>query len=149
MRAQEWLNVDRESVQIELRTDYEEIFDVIFREIKPYKYEYNNVYTLQTVRISGVREEEFGFMCPVMDRNSNEIRKYFISQPYDVNMAEDEDASPIAGRFVFMYDDRNQLILGALAEESVFEWPMLRMSRLTPLVYTIFRVWSKFSKLNF
>lgn len=71
-----------------------------------------------SIRKGRQEEEENVFICPVRKRNSRrEIKRYLVSEVYDVNEAYRNPEVPyIAGRFIFEYNG-GKLVITALAEE--------------------------------
>lgn len=130
-----------------LNDSEEEIFNAIFVERDrsswisnsedDFEFVYENAYKLLPVHIGDEKVNEFLFRCFVRDLNTQKIKQYFVSEEYDVNLV-DIVYSPIAGRFIFSYDQDNRLRLRALAEESAMG-SILAKSKMAELYYVKLR----------
>ena len=91
-------------------------------------FEFVNAYRRRKIFIDNDEEFEFTFTCLVRNRKSKQLKEYFVSPTYNINLV----AAPrpaIAGRFIFAYDEQRRLVLRALAEESTIPFVMYQYGR--------------------
>jgi hypothetical protein len=120
--AENWINVDPKDIRAELRENHPLIFNRIFTKretlLDDNYYEYENRYRMVRIRFEGHVHVEYTFICLLRHQQSHEIKEYYVTQEYNVNLVV--GARPIAGRFLILNDhtdDRVGIILEAVAEE--------------------------------
>lgn len=123
----------------ELRRDYTKIFNELYGsgagtskkvlkrhfsfgkdEIKPSKYYDENHYRSREVWVGGYPTKESVFSCLTRDRHTKRIKQYFVSNLYNVNK-QLSSFFAISGCFIFTLDERDDLVIHALAEEPAKE----------------------------
>lgn len=147
LRGEKFVNIDDKKIYQELKESYRDTFDSIF--IKKSKntsltymsgnYKYKNYYTSRTIHALGTDKEEYTFICLVRDESLGTIKKYFVSQPYNVNLVP--NVLPIFGRFIFSPNEiDNKSTLIAMAEEETVQVDFYRKSKLSEVMYVATRI---------
>jgi hypothetical protein len=115
-----------------------------WEHVEPYKcwrdeFVYENNYRIQPIYFGDdAILNEYVFSCFTRDRQIGEVREYFVSQEYNLTETM-PNSSPLAGRFVFCYDEENELSLNALAEEAAIGSTFVDKTRVAELYYLKFR----------
>lgn len=99
-------------------------------------YKYKNYYTSRRVHVDSVDENEYTITCLVRENEGN-IKEYFVSRQYDVNIVP--NGLPVFGRFIFHHGPDNKLTLSAMAEEPAILLPTFGNSRFAEVLYALGR----------
>lgn len=137
LRRVESVDVDNIEVRTQLKNNYQEIFESIFKRYQKWgpfitDYKYVNAYKIIEI---GETKREYVFQCLVKDSQSR-IQRYFVTQHYNVNIVA--NAPPIFGRFIF---DGSMLL--ALAEEAAI---LANSMQAAEHQYALSRTYSQLSK---
>lgn len=118
MREEDCVNLELNSteLELELRKNYEGIYQDIYGDWLRPALVFLNPYSKRTVTIGSEEYREYVFLCLVRKRGSEEIVSYFLSPLYDWYSPHNPHLT--LGRFLFAYNERKELEVVALAEES-------------------------------
>jgi len=112
--------VDTEKILEELEQRYQKIFQKLHKEssFSKGRRSYSNPMKLTNVAITREQVPEFAFVCLARNRETKQLEEYYVSQPYNVNMASDFVDDSVVGYFIFRYIAKvNVWILHSFAEE--------------------------------
>lgn len=127
--GEDWIDVYDKKVIQSLKFENDVLFKVWFKLSKNpvarftryggSKYLFRNGYRRFAVSVGNLHQIDYAFECLVRDRRTGQIKEYFVSRAYNVNMSQ--LLLPIGARFIFSFDRENdKLMVHALAEKPVY-----------------------------
>lgn len=117
------MSPESSDIKKRLKDKYKQTFQELFQSDKnsvfSRSYKYVNLAQRRNIVIGEMKYSERTFTCLTRKGKSEEFLHYFVTEKeFNVNKAPGEE--PLAGRFIFSYNQENppKLIIRAFAEES-------------------------------